>query len=206
MERITRRPRDPIELWHAGRQVVMAEVIPTEATDVEFRWVPDRGARQAHAPETQVPCPGQAGARGSADPPDDPPTEEDDPRNYQRGYDMDMLYFDYPGPRGEQYRLELGTYDLDYHTSWDDVTTAELEVALQRTYPALFSRSTRVAIAVHNRLLREYEHIAHFQAQQVTMGLFHVIFLGEREQRVESVKMEQHVMKACGAGEERSWA
>ena len=99
-----RRTIDSFEVWANNQRVDPAQAIPPDCQEVEFRWNPDR-------PEGQASPPRPSQARASDDPPDDEPGDEA-PRDQQRGFDADALYLDYPGPRGELLRLELGIVGL----------------------------------------------------------------------------------------------
>ena len=62
--------------------------------------------------------------------------------------------------------------------SWDEVSIGDIEVALQRVYPAVFPRANRVALAANHRVLRDCECVARWQEDEIPLQVILQYLMG----------------------------
>ena len=152
-----RKNIDTFEIYWQDEKVDPAAIIPPDANFVEFRRVTRR-----HSPERER-------GRGAHDPPPGAYVQAGpDIRHHPRVVDTDVLYVDYQTRLG-QHRLEIELGDIDHAQTWDEVSVADVEVALQRCYPAVFAKANRVALAGNNRVLRDCENVARWQEDEIAL-------------------------------------
>ena len=186
---IMRRNIEDFSLYYENLRVDQQAPIPPEAREIELRRVHHAGRRglRFHPPRRQAPPPPdlpvqQAEEGGNDQPEEQPPEEPQRQRSRSRSRSMlrrypqrpnrPWLMADGPGVQEDEniyvelptmggcYRLEIRLDDLPNADTWEEVCAHDLEWALQRTYPQLFSRQGRIGLAVNYLCLRDEEYVA----------------------------------------------
>ena len=175
-----------------GEEVLMNDIIPDHLEEVELRRraplrQPDEEDRVQEEGEAAAPPHRQENRRGSRSrsrPRRRGQAAEQQLRSYPRVIDEDTLYIEMSAGQGA-FRLELDLYDLDYPESWNEVTVAEVEWGLLATYPNLFQRTSRIALACNYRCMRPTERIGEAIRDGSTFSLIPNSVLGGKRKRQE---------------------
>ena len=187
---IMRRSVDDFSVYHNGIRVVQADIMPTDVQEVDLRQVhrPRQQRQVLQEQDGQPPRP-QGDDQDPAAPQEEP-RQRSRSRTQQRPWARPRLARDAPGVQEDDniylemptahgcYRVELRLEDLSSADTWHEVCVHDLEWALHRTYPQLFSRYGRIAIAANMVCLRDEEYVAPWIARDAAFTLIPNALMG----------------------------